>query len=131
MMTLSDIAAAQTGATKDSRPWVLLARAGRRTARASATLLESIGFDVVLVKDRHSTKRSLKLARRDGAALRPSPNGGRPRLEPDKYFTLRLATRAGITHLKSALALLIKEAVLLNRTPVVFAPPFLPLHNFG
>jgi hypothetical protein len=124
-----------TGVTERNRsassPRVLLARAGRRAARVSATLLESIGIDVVLVKDRHSTRRSLKLARRQGVVLPARTSGDRPVLDPYKYFTLKIATQAGISHLKSALTLLIKEAVLLNRTPVVFAPSFLPLHNFG
>ncbi len=33
--------------------------------------------------------------------------------------------------MKSALGLLIKESLSLNRTPVVFAPPLLSSHNFG
>ncbi len=47
-----------------------------------------------------------------------------------RYFTVNIGCEAGINHLKSALRLLIKESVSLNRTPVVFAPRFLAAHNF-
>lgn len=131
-MTLAEIAATPREAVDVRDPRVLFSRAGRRAARAGVTLLESIGLEVMLVKPRHSKKRSLTVARMEGAArLRTRTAGFPPMLDPRRHFTLKIGTRAGIMHLKSALALLIKEAVILNRTPVAFTPPFLPLHNFG
>jgi hypothetical protein len=47
------------------------------------------------------------------------------------YFTVNIACEAGLNHMKSALTLLIKESLSLNRTPVVFTPRLLSAHNFG
>jgi hypothetical protein len=51
--------------------------------------------------------------------------------ETNRYFTVNVGCDAGINHMKSALVLLIKESLSLNRTPVVFRPRLLPSHNFG
>jgi len=126
-----DFAAASTMPAGPSGPRVLIGKIKRRAAGSSIALLESLGFEVMFVKGRHASRRSARLAKMSSVGLRTRSGVDRPVLDKNRYFTLTVSAQAGIVHLKSALGLLIKEAVLLNRTPVVFTPRFLNLHNFG
>ena len=70
--------------------------------------------------------------------VKPASLGDKPKpmlhagggVAASSYFTVNIGCEAGINHLKSALGLLIKESLSLNRTPIVFTPRFLATHNF-
>jgi hypothetical protein len=105
---------------------------GRKIARLITLLIEVLGFEVVKVKPSGTRRASIRLIKPTPAANRPTParyvSGS---VDANRYFTVNVSCEAGINHLKSALALLVKESLSLHRTPVVFTPRFLPSHNFG
>jgi hypothetical protein len=105
---------------------------GRKIARAITLLIEAFGFEVVKVKPSECKSASIRLIRPVSAGNKPRPVlRGNGFVETNKYFTINVGCEAGINHMKSALSLLIKESLSLNRTPLVFTPNFLASHNFG
>ena len=93
--------------------------------------VEVVGFEVVRVKPAGSPGASIRLVKRISAGDKPKPAPYVSALvKTDSYFTVNVGCRAGLNHMKSALGLLIKESLSLNRTPVAFAPPLLSSHNF-
>jgi hypothetical protein len=104
----------------------------RKAARALTLLVELLGFELVRVKPPGSHQASRRLIKPASSGVKQTPV--LPRGGPDGtngYFTVDVGCQAGINHLKSALSLLVKESLSLNRTPVVFTPRFLSMHNLG
>lgn len=109
----------------------MLTGVSRRLASVSAHVGDALGLEVVKVKPRgvHAPRR--RLHRLPSNVQRaPQPYNGEP-LRTDRYFGVNVEVSVGIVHLKSALMLLIKEALSLKRVPVAFTPRFSPTHNFG
>jgi hypothetical protein len=103
----------------------------RRLASVGAQLGDALGFEVVRVKPHGVQTPRVRLHRlQSGGRRAPQPYRGEP-LRPDKYFSVNVDVSVGIVHLKSALMLLIKEAISLKRVPVAFTPRFAAEHNFG
>ena len=110
----------------------MIDRVSRRIVRTTAFFAEAFGFEMVRVKPSGCKQPSIRFIRPVSGGETPKPvfrANGTP--ETNRYFTVNVDCYAGIKHMKSALALLIKESVSLNRTPVVFTPKFLSSHNFG
>ncbi len=110
----------------------MIDRISQRIERSIAVFAEAFGFEMVRVKASACKKPSIRFIRPVSTAEKPKPvlraNG---LVETNRYFTVNVGCYAGLNHMKSALALLIKESLSLNRTPVVFTPHLLAAHNFG
>jgi hypothetical protein len=117
---------------KNSGSRIVIDTISRKVARAITLFVEVFGFELVRVKRSGRKKSSIRLIRPvlGGEKLKPAlhMNGSG---ETNGYFTVNVGCDAGIKHMKSALALMVKESLSLKRTPVVFAPRLEPSHNFG
>lgn len=104
----------------------------RKSATLATLSLERLGFEIVTVKSSGSKHPSKRLIRPVQTVEKPKPViPANHLIDSQRYFTVNVGCQAGINHMKSALSLLIKESLSLNRTPLVFAPRLLPTHNFG
>jgi hypothetical protein len=108
----------------------MIERIGRKIERTTVLFAEAFGFELVRIKPSGCKEPSIKFIR-PVSRERPKPVFRANGAETNRYFTVNVGCYAGIKHMKSALALLIKESLSLNRTPVVFTPKFLSSHNFG
>ena len=114
-----------------SRHQAIVGKINRRLARAITALIGAVGFETVRVKRSGSRKASIRVTKSPaGEKTTPVTYAGAS-VRPDRFFSVDVAAEAGINHLKSALSLLIKESVSLNRTPLVFTPRFESAHNRG
>ena len=87
-----------------------------KVARAITLFVEVFGFEVVRVKRSGRKKSSIRLIRHVLGGAKPKPalhlNGSG---EPNGYFTVNVGCDACIKHMKSALALVVKESLSLEK----------------
>jgi hypothetical protein len=122
----------QTDASNRNGYQVMIDTISRKIERTTSIFAEAFGFEMVRIKPSGCKEPSIRFIRSVSVGEPPRPvfhaNGT---AGTHKYFTVNIGCYAGINHMKSALMLLIKESLSLNRIPVVFTPQFLSAHNFG
>ena len=94
-------------------------------------IIHAKGYRIVNKKPRNSSLSLTSIAKqKPGHEAVFKAQQGDDFISKSKYFTVQVDAKPGINHLREALNWLVKEAVSLNRTPLVFVPQFDNCHNF-